>query len=140
MSAVHERLRLTRMWVERAEEDLFAAKQLLLSPKNFCPYPTICFHAQQSVEKYAKALLVFLSIPFPRVHDIGELLNLVPTSIRLPLTTEQQEQFTFYATAARYPGEYEPVSREDAEQMVSAATTLRDTIRDQLPKEVLGAP
>ena len=103
-----------------------------------CPLnSTICFHAQQSVEKYIKALLVSLSIPFPKVHDVGELLNLVPTSIKIPFSTEEQEQLTFYATTARYPGDYEPVSREDAEEMVSAAKKLRDAVRAHLPKDAL---
>ena len=136
MSEAPEALRLARMWAERAEEDLFVAGQLL-SPGESCPYSTICFHAQQSVEKYIKALLVSLSIPFPKVHDVGELLNLVPTSIKIPFSTEEQEQLTFYATTARYPGDYEPVSREDAEEMVSAAKKLRDAVRAHLPKEAL---
>jgi HEPN domain-containing protein len=136
MSAAPEKLRLARMWVERAEEDLLVA-ELLLSSEESCPSSTICFHAQQCTEKYAKALLVSLSIPFPKVHDIGELLHLVPTSINVPLTPEEQEQLTFYATTARYPGDYEPVSREDAEAMLSAARKLRYAIRAQLPQDAL---
>jgi hypothetical protein len=72
MSEAHESLRLARMWVERAEEDLLVAGRLL-SPEENCPYAAICFHAQQSAEKYIKALLVFLATPFPKVHDISEL-------------------------------------------------------------------
>jgi len=136
MSAAPENLRLARMWVERAEEDLLVA-ELLLSSEESCPSSTICFHAQQCAEKYIKALLVSLPIPFPKVHDIGELLHLVPASIKVPLTAEEQEQLTFYATTARYPGDYEPVSRENAEEMLSAARNLRDAIRAQLPQDAL---
>jgi HEPN domain-containing protein len=71
------------------------------------------------------------------VHDIGELLHLVPASIKVPLTAEEQERLTFYATTARYPGDYEPVSREVAEEMISAAKKLRDAIRRQLPQDAL---
>jgi HEPN domain-containing protein len=138
MSEAPETLRLARMWVEKAEEDLLVAERLL-SPGESCPFSTVCFHAQQSVEKYVKALLVNLSIPFPKVHDIGELLNLAPTSIQIPLTVEEQEQLTFYATTARYPGDYEPVTREESEDMVSAARKLRDAVRALLPKEALEA-
>ncbi len=136
MGAAPENLRLARMWVERAEEDLLVA-ELLLSSEGSCPSSTICFHAQQCTEKYVKALLVSLSIPFPKVHDIGELLHLMPASIKVPLTAEEQERLTFYATTARYPGDYEPVSREDAEEMLSAARNLRDAIRAQLPQDAL---
>jgi HEPN domain-containing protein len=74
------------------------------------------------------------------VHDIGELMNLVPGSIELPLSAEEQEELTFYATTARYPGDYEPTSRDDAEQMVLIARKLRDAVRNHLPKEASNAP
>ncbi len=35
---------------------------------------TICFHAQQAVEKYLKAFLAFHDIDFPRTHDVDYLL------------------------------------------------------------------
>ena len=136
MSAAPESLRLARMWIEKAEEDLLVAERLL-SPEEKCPFSSICFHAQQSVEKYVKALLVAMAIPFPRVHDIGELLKLVPAPVEIPLSIDEQEQLTFYATTARYPGEYEPVSRKEAEEMLSAARKLRDAVRAHLSKETL---
>ena len=139
MSEAPETLRLARMWVEKAEEDFLVA-ELLLSPDEGCPFSTVCFHAQQSVEKYVKALLVSRAIAFPKVHDIGELLELEPASIEIPLSTEEQEQLTFYATTARYPGEYEPISRGEAEEMVAAAKKLRDAVRAHLPKEALNVP
>jgi len=38
-----------------------------------CPYDTICFHAQQCVEKYLKALLTSTHTDFPKTHDLIEL-------------------------------------------------------------------
>mgnify|MGYP000307964815 CR=1 FL=1 len=35
---------------------------------------TICFHAQQAVEKYLKAFLILHDIDFPRTHDVDYLL------------------------------------------------------------------
>lgn len=81
-----------------------------------------------------------MAIPFPRVHDIGELLKLVPASMEIPLSAEEQEQLTFYATTARYPGDYEPVSREDAEAMVSAAKKLREAVRAHLSRGISDIP
>ena len=49
-------------WVSRAEEDLTAAEYLLTMGEQ-CPFATVCFHAQQVVEKYLKALLA--SVPAP---------------------------------------------------------------------------
>ena len=89
-----------------------------------------------AVEKYIKAVLVFLQIPFPKVRDIGELLRFVPGTFAVPLTVDEQEKLTFYATTGRYPGDYEPVSRSDAEEMIMAANKVRASIRGQLPPQL----
>lgn len=57
MSASAEVLRVASEWVSKAENDLRAAVETLRVERN-CPTDTICFHAQQCVEKYLKALLV----------------------------------------------------------------------------------
>lgn len=47
-------------WINLAEEDWQLAKSLLRRKR---PSPThICFHAQQSAEKYLKALLQLMSV------------------------------------------------------------------------------
>ena len=51
-----------REWVEKAENDLTAACQILKLGK-FAPMDTVCFHAQQCVEKYLKSILVYHGIP-----------------------------------------------------------------------------
>lgn len=58
-------------WVEYAEEDWFAARKLLRGKK---PSTTnSCFHAQQSAEKYLKAMLVSKEAYFPKTHDLTSL-------------------------------------------------------------------
>ncbi len=136
MSGAPEIVRLARMWVEKAEEDLLVSERLL-APDESCPFSAICFHAQQCVEKYVKALLVSLSVDFPKVHDIGELLRLLPPSITISLDTSEQEQLAFYATAGRYPGDYEPLTRQDAEAAIATARKAREAVRAFLPKEAL---
>jgi HEPN domain-containing protein len=59
MSCMNERPELRHViaqWVSKAEEDLTAA-EYLLTMGGQCPFATVCFHAQQLVEKYLKALL-----------------------------------------------------------------------------------
>ncbi|MBY0525833.1 MAG: HEPN domain-containing protein [Gemmataceae bacterium] len=46
------------------------------------PVEAVCFHAQQCVEKYLKAILVYRSIPFPKSHNIRVLMALVPRRSR----------------------------------------------------------
>ena len=49
-----------RAWVQRAEHDLLNIENNLVAAR--VPWDTVCFHAQQSAEKYLKALLIRLLI------------------------------------------------------------------------------
>ena len=44
------------------------------------------------------------------------------------------EEITPYAIETRYPGEWEPQTREDAEQAVAIAHRIKHTIRKLLPE------
>jgi HEPN domain-containing protein len=127
---------VAREWVTKADNDLkTAAHTLKLGDK--CPADTVCFHAQQCVEKYIKAFLVVLEIEFPRTHDIEILISLIPRSIRLSLTVEEQRRLTEYATIMRYPGPYEPILLSEAKQAVKLARLVRQKIRKLPQKHVL---
>lgn len=87
----------------KAENDLKTAVQTIkLGDES--PSDTICFHAQQCVEKYVKALLVLLQIDFPKTHDLEELIGLLPERKRPSLTQDEQSELTEYATGARLSG------------------------------------
>lgn len=62
------KLKVIREWVEKAENDFANAVNTLKMGKK-CPTDTVCFHAQQCVEKYLKAILVWNGIEFPK-HTI----------------------------------------------------------------------
>lgn len=127
---------VAREWAAKADNDLkTAAHTLKLGDK--CPTDTVCFHAQQCAEKYLKAFLVVLEIEFPRTHDIEILISLIPRSIRLSLTVEEQRRLTEYATIMRYPGPYEPILLSEAKQAVKLARLVRQKIRKLLQKHVL---
>lgn len=82
-------LAVLRQWVEKAEHDLTAARQIQKLGKA-APTDTICFHAQQCVEKYLKAALVNLGIPFAKTHDIEVLMKLIPPKHRPAMTPTEQ--------------------------------------------------
>jgi HEPN domain-containing protein len=122
---------VAREWTAKADNDLKnAAHTLKLGDR--CPTDTVCFHAQQCVEKYLKAFLVILEIEFPRTHDIETLVSLMPKSIRLSLPVDEQRRLTEYATAMRYPGPYEPISLSEAKQAVKLARQVKRKIQKLL--------
>jgi HEPN domain-containing protein len=135
MSERTEVIDLTRQWIEKAEEDLLTAEHLLTIGQH-CPFAVVGFHAQQCTEKYIKALLVSLSINFPKIHDIGELTRLLPSGYSMLLEKSQQEQLTDYATVGRYPG-WEPITQTDAKEAVALARKVREAVRHHLPQEAL---
>ncbi len=89
-------------WVAKAENDLKNAVLVLRAGKH-CPTDTVCFHAQQVVEKYLKALLTMHGIPFPKTHNIRKLIEIVPAGTQLHLTQDGQDELTDYATGAPLP-------------------------------------
>ena len=48
--------RQVRQWLEKADDDLRNAEHTLTIFDD-CPFDTVCFHAQQCVEKYLKGWL-----------------------------------------------------------------------------------
>ena len=130
-----EVLNVARQWVAKAENDLKNAAHTVRL-KTDCPTDTVCFHAQQCVEKYLKALLVLNGIDFSRTHQISTLLALLPAQVRPSLTREEQDRLTEYAVTTRYPGDYDPISREEAQAAVQLARRLRNQVRRRLPEVI----
>lgn len=111
-------------WMKHAESDITFA---LLGASNSSVMPEqVCFHAQQSVEKSLKAILLFKEIEFPLTHDIEELIDIAQANeIKLPLEVEDAGILTPYAVETRYPGAYEEiVSEEVTEALDIASKTL----------------
>ncbi len=136
MPADERVLTTVRGWIEKAENDLKNAS-LALAAGEECPADTVAFHAQQCAEKYLKGLLAFESIDFPKTHDLGVLIGLLPTRAAIQLSPEEQRRLTSYATVTRYPGDYEPVTLSEAKRAVALARKVRQAVRLMLPKEAL---
>jgi HEPN domain-containing protein len=135
MPANNNIMLVVREWVAKAEEDFRSATHLLKMKD--CPVGNICFHAQQCVEKYLKAILITQERNFPKTHDLGELLVLLPSRLRPSLNNEEQDRLTEYATVMRYPGNYEPISVTEARQAVKIARRVRREVRKLLEDKPL---
>jgi HEPN domain-containing protein len=121
-----------RAWVKKAESDLKTGEHTL-TLKEGCPFDTVCFHAQQCAEKYLKALLVLRSIDFPKTHDLRLLMQRVPADVELGLFIDEVIPLNRYTIEARYPGDWEPIDREEAETAVSIARKVRKAVKAGLP-------
>jgi HEPN domain-containing protein len=122
--------------VGKAENDLKTAAHTLKLGRD-CPTDTVCFHAQQCVEKYLKAILVMRQIEFAKIHDLRILIKLVPSSLRVDLAVEEQDWLSKFAVVTRYPGEDEPISLAEARRAVRVARRVRQEVRKLLPRASL---
>ena len=123
-------------WVAKAEGDLKTAVQTLKLGSQ-CPTEAVAFHAQQCVEKYTKALLVWARIDFPKIHNIRRLVEMLPEAGRPGISTHDQDTLTPYAAETRYPGDFEPVSLAETRRAVALARQVRRDIRKMLPPSAL---
>lgn len=114
-------------WVSKAEEDYRAALDLMRRRK--APtFDSVCFHAQQCVEKYMKAFLLQQGVLFPYTHDLELLLRLCRGAMRrFPMRLRQAQLLNKYAIAARYPG-FNATSR-NAQAALRAMREARRALR-----------
>jgi HEPN domain-containing protein len=126
-------LQVVRGWMLKAESDLENATLVLRAGPDG-PMDTVSFHAQQCAEKCLKALLCFRGQEVPRNHDIELLLARTGIGGRVDVTLEESRLLTDYATVTRYPGDYEPVSYEEAAYAVDLAVRIRAAARRALPE------
>jgi HEPN domain-containing protein len=139
MPAPTPALTVIREWLVKADNDLKNAAHTLILGKD-CPTDTVCFHAQQCVEKHIKALLTFRAIPFPKTHEIAVLRALLPPKLRPKMDRKAQERLTNYATVLRYPGAGPDVPLAEARKAVAIARRVRKVVRRHLPRAALRRP
>jgi HEPN domain-containing protein len=91
------------------------------------------FHAQQCVEKAIKGFLLHRNIPFPHTHDLARLLDMIKEAgFEVPAEVDEAFMLTQYAVQTRYPGVWEPVTRDEARHALSVASNAFAWIEAQL--------
>lgn len=115
-----------QQWLRKAEGDLRAAEHLLALEQE--DRFTAAFHAQQAAEKFLKALLVRHQIPFPKTHDLGELLTLVAKAeAALAVELAPAAMLTPFGLDFRYPGE-QVADFAIAQEAVAEARKIRGAV------------
>ena len=119
-------------WVSKAEGDYDTA-QRELKVRRKPNYDAVCFHAQQSAEKYLKAFLVSREIEPPRIHNLIELLKLCSNQDgSFELIHPVLDSLMTYAVDIRYPGDIS--TKEEARDAVNAMKQVREFVRVKLGK------
>lgn len=120
-----KRYELAKGWFRKAESDLTTSKIII---KTEGPYDTVCFHAQQTAEKYLKGLLVLHQEPIPYSHNLNMLSRLCgkhsdswqPDEMTLATLTE-------YAVGTRYELSFFP-EKVIAEEAICLCEQIKDLV------------
>lgn len=117
-------------WVAKAEADYRGA--VALNRQRAEPIPDlVCYHCQQSAEKYLKAFLITQGMESPRIHDLVQLLNVcVLYDGTLAKYMSLVQVLNPYSVLIRYPGLSATVA--EAKDAVQAVRRLRLVLRRRL--------
>lgn len=114
---------LVKEWIQKAEGDFVTASREF-RVRSHPNYDAVCFHCQQSLEKYMKAILQLHNIRFTRTHQLEVLLDLA-----LPLYPlwepwrNDLELISSYAVDVRYPGE--GANQEETRKCIAKSRIFR---------------
>ena len=123
-----EALREAQGWLQKVQSDLRSIEILMGDSKP--PLDSVCFHAQQAVEKTLKALLTVYGTPFPKTHDLARLVHLLPLKVDLCLDEQTLAELTYFAVGSRYPTEFVEYTRDLAKKLWQGARTAYDVASD----------
>ncbi len=125
-----------RGWVQKAEHDFLAAKNTLpLTQKGLADI--VCYHSQQCVEKYIKALLIVQGVVFPKTHDLRILLELTQKHTQLSADIRQVLLLNRYVIESRYPGNWDEITEKEAAEALNITSHFREQARALLPQETI---
>ncbi len=124
------RIDLAKEWFQKADNDLLNIENNLKSEK--IPVDTVCFHAQQAVEKYLKGFLIYNDVDFEYVHDLEYLVDLSKEIDKdFEELYEIVKNLNEYSVIIRYPYNYMPTV-EEAKEAYKSALKVKEFILTKL--------
>jgi len=122
---------ILQQWIDKANADLRSA-EYLSTMRHPTPDEIICYHCQQSSEKYLKGFMFIHDIEPPKTHNLIELMEMCEKinsnfSVLLP----QLNVLTDYAVLPRYPNIL-GITNEDMKIAIRYAKIVQDYILKEI--------
>ena len=122
---------IVRQWLRKAEHDLLNICNNLAAAT--IPTDTVCFHAQQAIEKLFKGLLVANGRHIAKTHDLVKLLtDVADLAPELLPFEERLEEISEYGVAVRYPDDYYEPTIDEARHAYDTALAIQTIIVDKI--------
>jgi len=123
---------IVRECIQKADEDFEFALVNLKERKPFIGH--ICFHFQQSAEKYLKAYVVARELEFRKTHDLAALLKIcVSSSPSFEQLDQDCEYLNTFYVETRYPVHWPTnFSENEAQRSCQAAENIKDVVKNEL--------
>ena len=121
---------LSLEWVEKAARDLATARREMRA-RTERNYDAVCFHAQQGVEKYLKAVLQEHGVNIPKTHQLMDLLAMcVKIDSTYLMLQPDLMGLEGYAVMFRYPGQ--SADRAEAKAALKSAEVVQVFVKAKL--------
>ncbi len=96
----------------------------------------VCFHAQQACEKYLKAYLTFLSIDFPKIHNLERLIDLLSSNDNNIIQFKKIcGELSPFALEQRYP-EFNEIDSNYSTEAIKTAEEIKKYVIAQIKKDL----
>jgi len=118
---------ILQQWLNKANDDLRSA-EYLSTIRHHTPDEIICYHCQQSAEKYLKGFLFLHDIEPPKTHDLNDLLEMcVAINNNFSVLLLKMSILKIYAITPRYPNEL-GITSDDMKTAVEYAKDVQEFI------------
>ena len=118
---------ILQQWLDKTNDDLRVA-EYLSAMHHPTPDEIICFHCQQSAEKYLKTYMFIKDIEPEKTHDLEELLNICLGFNQSFISLVSKLQFlNNYSVMPRYPNNLR-ITSEDMKTAIQYAKDVQEFV------------
>jgi HEPN domain-containing protein len=117
-------------WLYRANEDIAVINNLYQTDPVYYS-STICFHAEQAVEKFLKAFLVYNNVDFPRTHDVDFFL-MECKKIDSPDFDLDLDSLADFGVDIRYPDDFYIPDKEETIKYRDISLTVKKIVEQKI--------
>jgi len=120
-----------KKWLVKANNNLKVALHELTLGEEHAVTDAVCFHAQQSVEKFLKAFLISKDLEFGKTHNLEYLLELCAGKDK-DIRKLETGNLSYYAVELRYPDDFYVPTFAEAEEAIKLAEDVKKYVLKKL--------